>query len=254
LQTTYSWTDASGNPQTLTRTEANIDAAWTSQPVWLLTDPSVTAQAANTLWQNATAPAYLAQLGSATGVAALHPFFNDPDLTASILTSAQRKAFLNLLQSQPALLNAATAKQISQLYGAYRIGAADDALHALTAWATQHADWQPAIPVGNSFDPAARMAFRRLAYQMSVELPGHFAQLPQNLQTPDGRCCLPIAYVLVMATWAKTVLAPGWRLLTANSAIQRSLGIPVSTGSWREPLRRRFDRVVRICLHPSTSA
>jgi hypothetical protein len=214
LQTTYTWTDNTGQPQTLTRTEPNIDAAWTSGPVWLLSDPTVTAQAADTLWQNATAPAYLAQLASNTGFAALHPFFKDPDLTASILTSARRKAFLDLLQAQPALLSAASAKQIGQLYGAYRIGASDDAIQTYIAWANQHADWQPAIPMGNLFDPSARMTFRRLALEMTVELPSQFDQLrTQGLTTQDGRCCLPVAYILAygylgqnkLHDWAQTL-------------------------------------------------
>ncbi len=62
LQTTYTWTNSSGQQQTLTRTEPNIDAAWTSRPVWLLPDVSLQTQAGALLLQTVTSSTYLALL------------------------------------------------------------------------------------------------------------------------------------------------------------------------------------------------
>jgi hypothetical protein len=210
LQATYTWSNNNG-AQTLIRTEPNIDVLWTSGPVWLQADPSVQAQAGSLLLQNATAPAFLSQFATPTNPPQLHPFFIDADATGQLLTSAQRGVFLNLLQTQPSLFNSVDPRRFSQFYGTWRLGNPDAALTVFGAWATANADIACILPNGAPFEQDSRDAYRKLAIYVAQQMPEQLGQLQsQFLGTPDGRCCLPVAYSMAEANLAQNKL-PNWR-------------------------------------------
>jgi PA14 domain len=227
LQATYTWTNSNGQ-QTLTRTEPNIDVLWTSRPVWLQADPSVQAQAGTLLLQNATASAFLTQFATPTNPPQIHPFFLDPDATGQLLTSAQRSTFLNLLQMQPSLFNSVDPRRFSQFYGTWRLGNPDAALAAFGTWATANADIACILPNGAPFDQDSRDAYRKLAIYVAQQMPEQVGQLQtQFLGTPDGRCCLPVAYTLAYANLAQNKLA-NWR-----SSLDQLLQSPTLAGDLR---------------------
>lgn len=138
-----------------------------------------------------------------------------------MLNSSQRGALLNLIQSQPTLLDVVDPRRFAAFYGAYRLGNPDGALQLAGLWATRHADIVCAMPTGGSFDTDCRAAYRRLALFVTQQMPEQAGQLQsQFLVTPDGRCCLPVAYTLALSYLSQNNLAQWARYL--NSQLQNS--------------------------------
>jgi PA14 domain len=212
LQATYSWTNWNGQQQTFTRMEPNIDVAWTSPPVWLLPpDTSALAQAGALYLQNVTASTFVAGFTGLKPPVELHqlyPVFWDPDGSGQLLNSAQRATILSLVQSQPSLLDPVDPIHFAKFYRSYWIGNTDAALAVFGTWATRHADIACVLPTGAPFEQDARNGYRRLALYVTQQLPEQAAQLQsQFLVTPDGRCCLPVAYTLAYSYLAQNNLA-----------------------------------------------
>jgi PA14 domain len=217
LQVTYTWTSSRGQQQTLTRVEPNLDALWTSPPIWLLADASATAQAGALLIQKLVATDYVSQYASLSAPVKLRqlysPFF-DPDATAQILSSSQRNTLLSLIQSQPALLDPVDPKEFVAFFGDFRMGNPDAALQLTGIWATRHGDIVCKPPSRGPFEFNSRGAYRRLALYTTQQMPQQVAALENDfLVTADGRCCLPVAYTLAysylgrnkLGTWAQAL-------------------------------------------------
>jgi hypothetical protein len=231
LQATYNWTDVAGNAHTLSRTEPNIDVAWTSRPVWLLPDLSAQVQAGAAMLQTVTSSTYVNQYINQTPpveMHQLHAVFQDPDATGQILSSAQRNILLSLIQSQPTLVDPVSPNEIATFYGAYRIGNSDACLQTFGTWAGRHANIVCGLAAVSQFDAINRDAYRRMGVYLSLQQPGQAAQLQsQFLQTPDGRCCLPAAYTLAYCYLAANQL-PAW-----ISLLNSHLGDSTLTGDLR---------------------
>lgn len=204
FRATYSWT-SKGMPQTQTRIDPVIDFAWADTPIWLPSD----AQPA--LPQPSPPPGewagfrsvltadYLASLENSAGAAQTHPFFPQARETASLLSSAQRQAFLAALAQHPNLLVPLSPKRFWVFFGAFRFGAPDEALELFGQWAERSADMPCDFPTpaGDVFDQEARNGYRHLSVAVTQEMPGQWNALQQNhLQRADGTCCLPVAYTL----------------------------------------------------------
>jgi hypothetical protein len=87
-------------------------------------------------------------------------------------------------------------------------GAPDQAVAAISQWASQQADLSSAFTMNAAFEGDTRDGFRRLAFLATQELPGQAMQLQKSsLQLPDGRCCLPVAYTLAASYLAQGELA-----------------------------------------------
>jgi hypothetical protein len=234
LQATYNWTDNSGQQKTLTRTEPNLDITWV-RDVWLVPNMQGLTQAGGTLLQTVTSPDYVSQFANQTvpaRVRQLYPVFQDPaqmeQATGTLLTSIQRKTILDLLQSQPSLLNPVDVNSFLVFYGTYRIGNPDEALQVFGTWATQHANIGCEIPSGPVFDESNREAYRWMAIYASQQMPEQLSQLQsQFLVTPDGHCCLPIAYTLAYAYLGQNKIA-NWATDLDNRLLDSSI-----TGEFR---------------------
>lgn len=217
LQTTYTWTDRGGPQQTLTRTEPTIDAAWTSPPIWLLADPGPATQAGASLVQTVSASTYVSQFTNLTPPVRMRQFFGvfrDPDGTAQILNTSQRNGFLGLIQSQPTLLDPINPNRFAPFFGSYRMGNPEAALQLFGTWATRHADICCGLPTGGQFEDDSRGGYRRLAVYVAEQMPVQARELEhQFLVTPDGRCCLPVAYTLAYSYLAHDKLADWTQLL-----------------------------------------
>jgi PA14 domain len=195
LQATYTWTTPNGQTQTLTRTDAMIDCAWTTASLLLSQDTTIADQSSAAMWQAVTAPAFLTSLAGPP--VQLHPFLQEPDDAAAGLSSANRQAFLNLLLQNPAVLAPADPKHMAYFFQAFRLGAPDQALSVFSSWASQWADVSSGFAIDRVFDGDARDGYRKMALYTTQELPGQVAQLQSgSLQLTDGRCCLPVAYTL----------------------------------------------------------
>jgi hypothetical protein len=222
LQARYTWTNQSGQQQTLTRTEPNIDVVWTSRPVWLLADVSGQNQAGATFVQTATSTNYLSpylNLTAPVQVHQLHAVFQDPDATGQILTSAQRNTILNMLQSQPSLLSPVSANQFVTFFGTYRFGNPEPAIQTFGVWVTANADITCKLGPGPDFDSDNRTGYRRMAVYVTQQLPQQAAEIQsQFLVTPDGRCCLPVAYALAYAALGQNNLTSWTNYLDAQLA------------------------------------
>lgn len=194
LQATYNWT-ANGQPQTLTRTEPNIDVSWSNPPIVLAQDSSGSDQAAQKMWQTMSSSSFLK---TCLGPPLLpHPFFREPDSTSSALTSAQRSAFQALLLQNPGLLDAIKLSWIVDFYQAHRFGASESALDVFGTWAGRNADWACIVVPGTEFDADTRNKTAVMAVFTTLQLPNHINRLQNEyLQTADGRCSLPVAYTL----------------------------------------------------------
>ncbi len=212
FRATYSWTSR-GQEQSLTRTDPVIDFAWTGASLLLAQDPTSANQSADSMWQAMTASSFISSLTSATPVG-LHPFLSEPEEASSGLSSANRRAFLDLLQQNPTLLDAMDAAHAVRLFRAFRIGAMEKALNVFGTWADRQADMPCALANEQSFDGTTRLALATMAILITQQLPQQAAGLQQGfLQTPDGRCSLPVAYTLsysqlglgTLSNWAATL-------------------------------------------------
>jgi hypothetical protein len=195
LQATYTWT-AQGQQQSLTRTDPVIDFAWTNTSFILAQDPTSANQAASSMWQAMTAASFISSYANATPPL-LHPFLREPENAACGLSTANRSSFLDLLVQNPTLLDAMDAGRAVDFFQSFRVGAPDKALNVLGTWATRQSDMPCALAPGRVFDQGTRSALAGLAIMMTQQLPQQAASFQQQfLQTPDGRCALPVAYTL----------------------------------------------------------
>jgi hypothetical protein len=112
----------------------------------------------------------------------------------------------------PTLLDAMDATHAVRLFRAFRIGAMDKALNVFGTWADRQADMSCALANQRSFDDATRVALATMA--ITQQLPQQAASLQQGfLQTPDGRCSLPVAYTLSYSQLGLGTLKTRVRLL-----------------------------------------
>ena len=208
----YSWTSR-GQQQSLTRTDPQIDFAWTGASLLLAQDPTTANQSTTSLWQTMTATSLISSYTGATPVK-LHPFLQEPEEASAGLSSTQRQAFLDLLAQNPSLLDAMDASHAVRFFRAFRIGATDKALNVFGTWAGRQADMPCALANERSFDGTTRLALATMAILITQQLPSQAVSLQQGfLQTPDGRCSLPIAYTLsysqlglgTLSNWAATL-------------------------------------------------
>jgi hypothetical protein len=218
LTTTYAWT-AGGSPQSMTRTDPMLDFAWTNSPIFLAADTTPASQSADTLWQNTTSADFLAWCTKSGPTVKLHPFLQVPDDVSSGLSTARRDAFLDLLLQNPAMLDAADAKQIVHFYESFRIGTPDKALNAFGAWATRNADLACEISADRVFEGDVRRATAWMAILTTQQLPDQSTRLQNEfLQLPDGRCSLPVAYTLAYSYVGRKKLADWIGVLDAKLA------------------------------------
>jgi hypothetical protein len=228
FQATYAWT-AKGQQQSLTRTDPMIDFAWTNSSLILAQDPTSTNQAAANMWQAMTATSFINTYANATPVPSLHPFLAEPQDASCGLSTANRQAFLDLLIQNPTLLDAMDAPHAVAFFQAFRVGAPDKALNVFGTWATRQADLACTLANGRFFDADTRLSLAAMAIMTTQQLPTQAATLQQQfLQTPDGRCSLPVAYTLSysnlglgnLSNWASTLDAT-----LANAAITGDLRV-----------------------------
>ena len=198
LQASYGWT-TKGRQQSMTRTDPAIDFAWTNSPLLLAQDPTIANQSADAMWQLMTATDFITSYISVAPVR-LHPFLRDPDDASSGLSTGRRGAFLDLLLQNPALLDAANAKDIVRFFQAFRLGTPDKALNVFGAWAARNADLPSEISDDPVFEGDMRRSFAWLAILTTQQLPSQAGRLQAKfLQLPDGRCALPVAYTLAFS-------------------------------------------------------
>ena len=194
LRTTYTWGPAD-QQQSLTRTEPNIDVAWTNSRILLAKDTSVASRSAETLWQSLSAAKFISSLVGPP--AKQHRFLGFANDSSAALTSARRAKFLDLLVQNPALLDPVDAKFIVRFFEAFRIGAPDKALDAFGIWAARHPDVVCDLSNDRVYNGDQRYAYARMAVLTTQQLSYQSSDLQSKyLQLPDGRCSLPVAYTL----------------------------------------------------------
>lgn len=242
LRGTYTWTEK-GHKKTLVRTDQAIDFAWTAAPISLFVDSGPIDEINNLYWDQTTSTEFTGWCENPGGKVRLHPFFQDPDATAVAFSSDRRRTFLNhLVLGQPALLEPVSAKQIVIFYSAFRFGAPDLALSVFGTWAVRHADLECDLPRGIVFDGDTRQALRRMAIDVSREMPPQAERLESEfLRLTDGRCCLPVAYTLTLAHLGKGHLEQWTKYL------DRTLADPNLSGDQRVNwlLARSFAEEIR---------
>jgi hypothetical protein len=195
LQATYTWT-VNGQQQTLTRTDPMIDFSWTNSSIILPQDPTSANQSADAMWQAMTSSDFVASYATATPVK-LHPFFREPEEVSCGLSTARRRAFLDLLVQNPALLDAMDPPHAVDFFQAFRVGTPDKALNVFGTWAARQADLTCALAQERFFDRLTQTSLAGMAILTTQQLPAQATTLEQQfLQLPDGRCSLPVAYAL----------------------------------------------------------
>jgi hypothetical protein len=225
LQATYAWT-VNGQLQTLTRTDPMIDFSWTNSAILLAQDPTSANQSADSMWQALTSSDFLTSYTSATPVK-LHPFLREPEEVSCGLSSARRAAFLDLLALNPALLDAMDAAHAVEFYQAFRLGTPDKALNVFGAWAARQPDLTCALALDRYSDRNTQTALAGMAVLTTQQLPSQAATLEQQfLQLADGRCSLPVAYVLAYSYLGRRQLSNWTATLDAKLADQTVTGDP----------------------------
>jgi hypothetical protein len=102
------------------------------------------------------------------------------------------------LLAHPALLDDCAPYAIANLYSRCRVGAPDESLQAVGRWAQAHAD-ENAILRADFYD-VNRGVYRELSRKITWQYRPHLELLERDyLILPDGRCALPVAYVLSYA-------------------------------------------------------
>ncbi|MCA9077795.1 MAG: hypothetical protein KDA93_22400 [Planctomycetaceae bacterium] len=194
LEATYTWSEG-GAFQRVTRIDPTIDFVWGHGRLDVTEDTDVQKQASATLWNDTMSADYLNNL-EASGE--LHPFLVDPEGTASALSSAQRRTFLQELVVRPNLLTSMKPKGAWELYQAFRFGAVEEALDVFGLWAIQHADHtvNPGAGSIHSIDGDFRDACRRVGHFIAHQTSQADELHDGHLEQTDGSCCLPIAYTL----------------------------------------------------------
>ncbi|MCA9077774.1 MAG: hypothetical protein KDA93_22295 [Planctomycetaceae bacterium] len=192
LEGTYTWNE-NGEFQRVTRVDSTIDFVWGNGH--LAMTENLDSESVQKFLDEAMSSTALDGY-EASGE--LHPSFKSPDHTSSLLTSAQRRAFLQDLIVRPSLLNDVEPKDAWKFYRSYRFGAADEALEVFGLWALQHADRTPNPSAGSShsIDGDFRDACRRIGHYIAHETSQADELRDGHLEQTDGSCCLPIAYTL----------------------------------------------------------
>jgi hypothetical protein len=223
LQATYAWT-VNGQLQTLTRTDPMIDCSWTNSAIILAQDPTSANQSADSMWQALTSSDFVTSCTSATPVK-LHPFLREPEEASCGLSSARRAAFLDLLVQNPALLDAMDAAHAVDCFQAFRVGATDKALNVFGTWATRQPDSTCVLASERFFDRTTRTSLSGMAILTTQQLPSQATTLEQQfLQLADGRCSLPVAYVLAYSYLGRGRLSDWIATLNAKLTDQTVTG------------------------------
>lgn len=223
VRATYRWKDENGVERTLTRIEQSIDVAWSSPNIPLPEDLTFSREAANAMWGVISAPEFTASLLGPP--VKMHPLFKDPDSAAAGLTTKRRGDFLEILKQNPALMDPLDLKSMVRVYQAFRFGNADKALDAFGAWSARHADYVGEIFTDNVFQGDERLACATLAVNLTQQLPGEIDRLESEyLELPDGRCSLPVAYVLGCSYLGQKKHADWIAILDAKLANQSLTG------------------------------
>jgi hypothetical protein len=190
LRAEYKWHDSRGQ-QSVTQASSTIDYAWTSAARVAPPRPELVERLVDRLWQLATDSAYLEKC---TAGKAEHIYFRDYAST-EYLSTGRRQEFLELLVSRPELLATADEKAVLRLYRKLRFGAEEAAIDMLGASLQSHADISPVMAV--DFFERNRRVYWELGACLARQLPGHLNLLRDgSLLMDDGRCALPVAYVL----------------------------------------------------------
>ena len=110
----------------------------------------------------------------------------------------QQPRWVQTLLAHPALLDDCAPYAIANLYSRCRVGAPDESLQAVGRWAQAHAD-ETAILRADFYD-VNRGVYRELSRKITWQYRPHLEMLERDyLILPDGRCALPVAYVLSYA-------------------------------------------------------
>jgi hypothetical protein len=110
----------------------------------------------------------------------------------------QQPRWVQTLLAHPALLDDCAPYAIANLYSRCRVGAPDESLQAVGRWAQSHAD--EAATLRADFYDVNRGVYRELSRKITWQYRPHLELLERDyLILPDGRCALPVAYVLSYA-------------------------------------------------------
>jgi len=227
LRGTYVWTE-DGQEKSVIKVDKTIDFSWVSGEVAIANDTTGQVTGSALAWQRQTATAYLDGLEAAEGPARLHPWLANPLHSSQGLTSAQRKAYLEILLTRPALLDPLNSRATVDLYRAFRMGAEEEALDVFGQWALRNASCECVMPDEPHLwgvDLRNREAYHEMAVAVSQELPGHTDRLRDEfLELPDGSCCLPVAYVLAYSYLGRDKFKEWNDLLADKLALETSTG------------------------------
>jgi hypothetical protein len=102
-----------------------------------------------------------------------------------------------MLAQNRKLLEHVSQQELLRVYRQFRFGAEDQAMDLLSTWMELNADIAPKIAL--DFFDENRQTFAELAFHLTQQLPDAYRELERNLAMPDGRCSLPVAYVLAYA-------------------------------------------------------
>jgi hypothetical protein len=219
LLATYRWS-SSGEAKTLSRVEPNIDASWAAFPMLLSQDLTLASGGADEMWNMQSSQMVLRDCLN-SGVT--HAFFKEPDGTSSGLTSDRRRAFQALVLQNPALLDTVTLKQAVEFYQSHRFGATETALDVFGTWAGRHADQICQMIPHPEFDQDNRWYAAVMARLTTMQSPNHVQRLRNEyLQAADGRCSLPVAYVLAASSLGQRKLGD-WTMFLDNRLADTSL-------------------------------
>lgn len=199
LKATYTFRDE-GEERSLAQTDRDIDFAWPLGGLVVAGDAAKNKMAddlAGVLWDRMSAVNLLDALEQSGD---LHPLLEAAESAAGNLRSSQRKMFLEILVSRPALLEPLPPGKLLWLFKAFRLGAPDAALDMLAVWTKQRANHASELPdyVAQAYiDNEMRKACRQLAICVTQEMPAQRLRLrDEHLELEDGTCCLPVAYIL----------------------------------------------------------
>ncbi|QDU44550.1 PA14 domain protein [Symmachiella dynata] len=228
LRATYTWTE-SGLPITVAKIDDAIDFAWTSGKV--IVNSGASEQEEVNLWaawKKQMSTQFLDTLVPDGKPVMLHPRMSNAKDSSQGMASDERKQFLEMLLTRPALLDPLGAGGAVDLYRDFRIGATELALDVFGQWAIRNANcecrmphetWLPGIDLEN------REAYHFMAVAVTQELPAHADRLRDEfLELPDGSCSLPVAYVLGYSYLGRDKLEEWTELLDTRLAEESLTG------------------------------
>lgn len=223
LEGTYHWKTKDGVERRVTQVDPQIDFAW-PLGVLLVTSRNVgpgreMLSASRVRWNESLSESRLDEIESEGRV---HPLLLDPDNTAGMLTTAERRQFLQILLDRPGLLAPLEPLPFVRIYRAYRLGAEDLALEVFGKWAALHATVPSAMPDHvdiYTHDVERRNACYRMGACIMHEQPEAARVLQdQYLDLPGGGCALPVAYALSYGYKSAGQMTPWLEYLDARLA------------------------------------